>query len=839
MLKSTVATTVLAGLAAGAANAQWVNYVNETSTRLVASSSLIFMDNLEKDFHWADLDQDGDIDLICMRKFPGSVQGGFRNILFMNENGVLVDRTVEYGSAADVGGSQGMMDPTNDRDVKAIDVDNDGWLDLVTATTMSDNLNTMLGQPRVYKNRGNDGGGNWLGFRFEDSRIPALFARNGNAGNPRFCDAAIADYNGDGYVDIFYTDYDTPETSGQTLCLDLNNDGDTNDAGECQFSPAENSSIDYDNKLLLNFGAANPGHFYDATTAMLTSAQINSAFGNSAFAGDMNGDGLADIVRVNTLTGGQDVAIYTKRPAANGFDGPKQAVAGAPYFVEKADLNGDGRLDIVVVDDGKDKYLINTGNDANGAANFTSYTIADSLSEFGNTAQVGDLDKDGRIDVIITDVDADLGPFCPSTGRRTHIYRNVYSGSPSGILAEGTPPLPTGSLAAWTDVAIFDINGDGWLDLVVGRCAGIEVWMNHPPISLTFSYPNGRPSTTAPGETTSFAVNTAILGGGTVVPGTAKIHWSVDNGAFNEATMANTGANTWLASLPPFSCGDSVRYYVSAQLSNLGVVKDPATAPSAAFSIGVESSAATVFVADIEGDVSGWSVVNEGALTTGAWQAVVPIGATNGTQGASAPSSDASVVGNKAFVTQNGVNGGSATSADVDGGTTRLVSPVFDLTGASGATLSYARWYFCSDAISNNAAEIDPLLVEVSLDNGGSWTRVEDVRIVPSPNAWVFVNIDLGFYFASFTNQMRLRFSLSDSPENSITEGGIDEVRVTASYCADACLGDLDGDGAVGGSDLGQLLGGWGSAGTGDLDNDGTVGGSDLGMLLGAWGACP
>lgn len=53
------------------------------------------------------------------------------------------------------------------------------------------------------------------------------------------------------------------------------------------------------------------------------------------------------------------------------------------------------------------------------------------------------------------------------------------------------------------------------------------------------------------------------------------------------------------------------------------------------------------------------------------------------------------------------------------------------------------------------------------------------------------------------------------------------------------CTGDLDGDGTVGGSDLGLLLGAWDLAGPGDLDGDGIVTGADLGLLLGQWGPCP
>jgi hypothetical protein len=49
-------------------------------------------------------------------------------------------------------------------------------------------------------------------------------------------------------------------------------------------------------------------------------------------------------------------------------------------------------------------------------------------------------------------------------------------------------------------------------------------------------------------------------------------------------------------------------------------------------------------------------------------------------------------------------------------------------------------------------------------------------------------------------------------------------------------FGDLTGDGAVGGADLGMLLGAWGSRdATADLNGDSIVDGIDLGLLLSAW----
>ena len=56
--------------------------------------------------------------------------------------------------------------------------------------------------------------------------------------------------------------------------------------------------------------------------------------------------------------------------------------------------------------------------------------------------------------------------------------------------------------------------------------------------------------------------------------------------------------------------------------------------------------------------------------------------------------------------------------------------------------------------------------------------------------------------------------------------------------CISPCPADLNHDGVVGGSDLGLMLGNWGSSGIGDLDNSGLVNGADLGILLGSWGNC-
>jgi formylglycine-generating enzyme required for sulfatase activity len=57
---------------------------------------------------------------------------------------------------------------------------------------------------------------------------------------------------------------------------------------------------------------------------------------------------------------------------------------------------------------------------------------------------------------------------------------------------------------------------------------------------------------------------------------------------------------------------------------------------------------------------------------------------------------------------------------------------------------------------------------------------------------------------------------------------------------AQSCIGDLNGDGVIDGSDLGALLAAWGpceSCGA-DLNTNGVVDGIDLGIQLGNWGEC-
>ena len=87
------------------------------------------------------------------------------------------------------------------------------------------------------------------------------------------------------------------------------------------------------------------------------------------------------------------------------------------------------------------------------------------------------------------------------------------------------------------------------------------------------------------------------------------------------------------------------------------------------------------------------------------------------------------------------------------------------------------------------------------------------------------------------TRTVQLRFSICDCPNDSVTEAGIDDLRIDSLTCSNCP--DLDGDG-VGTTDLLMLLAACGSdpGGPPDLDSDGNVGVTDLLMLVAEWGSC-
>lgn len=445
-LKPVLLTASLAPTLAALASAQsvdWAQFVREDS-RISAPNSLVLGDNQEKDMAWADFDRDGWVDLIIVRKQPFTTTGRHQNVLLMNEGGTLTARTSVYAAASTIPGDNGFLTPTNDRDVAVGDLDGDGWLDFVTATTFSPNQPKHISHPRVYMNLG-EVNGQWQGFIHDDSRIPDWGTY------PNMCGVAIGDLTGDGWPEIYFSHYE------------------------------QQAQVDLNDRLLINDGT---GFFTDESSARMTLSMRASSFGTSAVIDDMNLDGVNDVISISGsgATGGLTrSSIAYNNPNSEGFFNILQEpYNGAPYHVATGDLNADGRPDLIISDDGDDRYLLNEGNDPFGRVEWGPANTFATDDGFGSNNLIVDLNGDDFPEAIICDVDVDI----PGCGRRLHIYHNrggtvggsvtlreERSGSTYGAL--GLPELE-----GVHDIATMDIDNDGDLDLVIGRCNGTRVYMN-------------------------------------------------------------------------------------------------------------------------------------------------------------------------------------------------------------------------------------------------------------------------------------------------------------------------------------------------------------------------
>ncbi len=467
-----LAALALAGPAAAQNNISWVTF-HQDDTLLSGSSSTLLNDQQEKDYAWGDLDNDGWTDVVVVRKQPYTTAGRFPNVLLMNENGVLTDRTAQYASATDVPGDQGFLTPTNDRDVILGDVDLDGWLDVITCTTITPSQPKSLSHPRVYMNLGEDASGQWLGLEYQESRIPDFGTF------PNFCGVGIGDVTGDGYPDLYFAHYH------QSAVVDLND------------------------RLLINDGS---GNFLDESSSRMTPAMLDSSFGVSAVIADMNGDGAADIVKDTALgsTGasGPKMSVAYNNPNSQGmFNQFQEPYLGAPYHTNVGDLNQDGKPDVVISDDGADRYMLNQGNDAFGRVNWSSAYTYNTDDGFGSNNLIVDLDGDNWNDVLICDVDVDI----PSCSRRLHIYHNrggtvggfVTLHEESGGGDRGFTGMSTSDMTGTHDVAVFDLDNDGDNDILIGRCSGTDLWINDTNTGGG-SGPIGTPYCTANTNSTGF-----------------------------------------------------------------------------------------------------------------------------------------------------------------------------------------------------------------------------------------------------------------------------------------------------------------------------------------------
>jgi hypothetical protein len=279
-------------------------------------------------------------------------------------------------------------------------------------------------------------------------------------------DVQVADVNGDGVLDIVATASSIAYPGNITILLGDGHGGFTSSSFTCNFGlnavrvTDVNGDSAPDVLLVTNYGAScltvclgdgAGGIAQDPpATALPTQSNPNPV---ALACGDVNGDGKLDVVVADQAA--NQVAVLLGNASAT-FQTPVTYTVGtSPFAVVLADLRGNGHLDIITANQGSNdvSVLLGSGTGAFGAA--VSYAAGSTPSALA----VGDIDGDGKLDIVVANQSTNTISILLGNGDGT--FR-----APTSLSTGGTGPV---------SVALADLNKDGNLDIIVGDLVSIDV----------------------------------------------------------------------------------------------------------------------------------------------------------------------------------------------------------------------------------------------------------------------------------------------------------------------------------------------------------------------------
>ncbi|HYQ02624.1 MAG TPA: FG-GAP-like repeat-containing protein [Polyangiaceae bacterium] len=192
---------------------------------------------------------------------------------------------------------------------------------------------------------------------------------------------------------------------------------------------------------------------------------------NVVGAGDVNGDGYDDVVAsVQYFGTGDDSALLFFPGGKAGLGGviastykKASSVVGKVYRI--GDVNGDGRADIMLSNTAAHAIELRLGTASGLAPTAAWWLDSDTFGGYPDlVAGVGDIDHDGRSDVAVK------GHYFPSVGVTAPLLK-IYGGTASGLsvdpiwtFVQGAPMQNVSTIAP-----VGDVNGDGFADVVLAN----------------------------------------------------------------------------------------------------------------------------------------------------------------------------------------------------------------------------------------------------------------------------------------------------------------------------------------------------------------------------------
>lgn len=280
---------------------------------------------------------------------------------------------------------------------------------------------------------------------------------------------------------------DWAQVGSSPMAVDVNGDGWPDlVVGAYSYS----GTTQYSGALLVFFGG--PNGFPSKPSQIIEGPAANSLFGFTARSlGDFNHDGYADIATSAETDGGAQGKIFVYTGSPTGLNPQPASTLAAPmmswwYYgrtFDAGDVTGDGLADIVVGaptawGQGRPGLVYIYKGSRTGYANQAQEMLVAPAAltpgdEYGATVSVlGDVDGDGFADLAVSApayYPAGAGGATVSPGR---IF--VYYGSANGFAASGRTQMigaPDADAFGFFGEVVLgqrDFNGDGYADLIVG-----------------------------------------------------------------------------------------------------------------------------------------------------------------------------------------------------------------------------------------------------------------------------------------------------------------------------------------------------------------------------------